>query len=187
MNKNRVLLASLSGSVIEWYDFYLYGTATGLVFSTLFFSGQDPSIALLLAFATFGIGYAARPIGSIIFGHFGDRIGRKATLMWTLIGMGGSSFLIGLLPTYNQVGLLAPILLVVLRLIQGISLGGEWGGAVLLATESAPKGRSRTLRFCATIRGSIRFGSGFFQSYAYSLLDYRCPVFSLGLADSFPI
>ncbi|KRF61039.1 MFS transporter [Bacillus sp. Soil768D1] len=141
MNKNRVLLASLSGSVIEWYDFYLYGTATGLVFSTLFFSGQDPSIALLLAFATFGIGYAARPIGSIIFGHFGDRIGRKATLMWTLIGMGGSSFLIGLLPTYNQVGLLAPILLVVLRLIQGISLGGEWGGAVLLATESAPKGR----------------------------------------------
>jgi MFS family permease len=141
MKKNRVLLASLSGSVIEWYDFYLYGTATGLVFSTLFFSGQDPTIALLLAFATFGIGYAARPIGSLIFGHFGDRIGRKATLMWTLIGMGGSSFLIGLLPTYNQVGLLAPILLVALRLIQGLSLGGEWGGAVLLATESAPKGR----------------------------------------------
>jgi MFS family permease len=139
--KNRVLLASLSGSVIEWYDFYLYGTATGLVFSTLFFAGSDPKIALLLAFATFGIGYAARPIGSLIFGHFGDRIGRKAALLWTLVGMGGSSFLIGLLPTYQQVGILAPILLVILRLIQGISLGGEWGGAVLLATESAPKGR----------------------------------------------
>ena len=102
---------------------------------------QDPKIALLLAFATFGIGYAARPIGSLIFGHFGDRIGRKAALLWTLVGMGGSSFLIGLLPTYQQVGILAPILLVILRLIQGISLGGEWGGAVLLATESAPKGR----------------------------------------------
>lgn len=141
MKINRVLLASLSGSAIEWYDFYLYGTATGLVFTTLFFSGSDPSIALLLAFATFGIGYAARPVGSIIFGHFGDRIGRKAALMWTLVGMGGSSFLIGLLPTYSQIGLLAPILLVFLRLIQGISLGGEWGGAILLATESAPKGR----------------------------------------------
>ena len=142
MNKNRrVLLASLSGSAIEWYDFYLYGTATGLVFSTLFFSGENPSIALLLAFATFGIGYAARPVGSIIFGHFGDRIGRKAALMWTLGGMGGSSFLIGLLPTYSQIGILAPTLLVFLRLIQGMSLGGEWGGAILLATESAPKGK----------------------------------------------
>ncbi|MDN7246345.1 MFS transporter [Planococcus shenhongbingii] len=142
MKKNkRVLLASLSGSVIEWYDFYLYGTATGLVFTTLFFSNQDPAISVLLAFATFGIGYAARPVGSLIFGHYGDRIGRKAALMLTLIGMGGSSFLIGLLPTYGQIGLLAPILLVFLRLIQGISLGGEWGGAVLLATESAPKGK----------------------------------------------
>ena len=142
MKKNkRVLLASLSGSVIEWYDFYLYGTATGLVFTTLFFSNQDPAISILLAFATFGIGYAARPVGSLIFGHYGDRIGRKAALMLTLIGMGGSSFLIGLLPTYGQIGLLAPILLVFLRLIQGISLGGEWGGAVLLATESAPKGK----------------------------------------------
>lgn len=137
----RVLFASLSGSVIEWYDFYLYGTATGLVFTTLFFSNEDPAISILLAFATFGIGYAARPVGSLIFGHYGDRIGRKAALMLTLIGMGGSSFLIGLLPTYGQIGLMAPVLLVFLRLIQGISLGGEWGGAVLLATESAPKGR----------------------------------------------
>jgi len=140
MSKNRVLIASLSGSVIEWYDFYLYGTATGLVFSKLFFPSDDPMVSLLLAFVTFGAGYAARPIGSILFGHMGDRIGRKATLIFTLIGMGGSSMLMGLLPTYSQIGLLAPILLVILRLIQGISLGGEWGGAILLATESAPKG-----------------------------------------------
>ncbi|MGG0658514.1 MFS transporter [Rummeliibacillus pycnus] len=140
MKNLRVLLASVAGSIIEWYDFYLYGTATGLVFTTLFFPASDPSISILIAFATFGAGYAARPIGSIIFGHMGDRIGRKASLMLTLIGMGGSSFLIGLLPTYAQVGLAAPILLVVLRLLQGIALGGEWGGAVLLATETATKG-----------------------------------------------
>lgn len=140
MNKIRILFASLSGSVIEWYDFYLYGTATGLVFSFLFFPSHDPAVGLLLSFATFGIGYAARPIGSIIFGHFGDKTGRKAALIFTLIGMGGSSFLIGLLPTYEQIGIWAPIILVLLRLIQGISLGGEWGGAVLLATEYAPKG-----------------------------------------------
>lgn len=140
MTNLRVLLASVSGSIIEWYDFYLYGTATGLVFTTLFFPTEDPSVSILIAFATFGAGYAARPLGSIIFGHMGDRLGRKASLMLTLIGMGGSSFLIGLLPTYAQVGLIAPITLVVLRLLQGIALGGEWGGAVLLATESATKG-----------------------------------------------
>ncbi|TQR21417.1 MFS transporter [Psychrobacillus vulpis] len=140
MKKNRVLFASLAGSVIEWYDFYLYGTATALVFSTLFFPNNDPTVSVLIAFATFGAGYAARPLGSIIFGHMGDKIGRKATLMLTLIGMGGSSFLIGLLPTYAQIGIWAPAILVILRLLQGIALGGEWGGAVLLATENAPKG-----------------------------------------------
>lgn len=140
MKKSRILFASLIGSVIEWYDFYLYGTATGLVFSSLFFPAHDPAVSLLLAFVTFGAGYAARPIGSILFGHMGDRIGRKASLIFTLIGMGGSSMLIGVLPTYTQVGVLAPGLLVILRLIQGIALGGEWGGAILLATEYAPKG-----------------------------------------------
>lgn len=140
MKNVRILLASVAGSIIEWYDFYLYGTATGLVFSSLFFPAKDHSISILIAFATFGAGYAARPLGSIIFGHMGDRIGRKASLMLTLIGMGGSSFLIGLLPTYAQVGLAAPTMLVALRLLQGIALGGEWGGAVLLATESATKG-----------------------------------------------
>ncbi|PTY76750.1 MFS transporter [Heyndrickxia sporothermodurans] len=140
MKKSRVLVASLVGSVIEWYDFYLYGTATGLVFTSLFFPNHDPAISLLLAFVTFGAGYAARPIGSILFGHLGDRIGRKAALIFTLVGMGGSSMLIGVLPTYDQVGLIGPILLVTLRLIQGIALGGEWGGAILLATEYAHKG-----------------------------------------------
>lgn len=140
MKKIKILLASLVGSIIEWYDFYLYGTATGLVFSTLFFPNHDPAVSILIAFATFGAGYAARPLGSIIFGHMGDRLGRKASLMLTLIGMGGSSFLIGLLPTYAQIGVMAPALLVLLRLIQGIALGGEWGGAILLATESASKG-----------------------------------------------
>ncbi|NGQ95200.1 MHS family MFS transporter [Brevibacillus sp. SYP-B805] len=136
----RVLFASISGSIIEWYDFYLYGSATGLVFSTLFFPTQDPAISLILAFSTFGVGYAARPIGSVLFGHLGDRVGRKAALIYTLVGMGVSSTLIGLLPTYETAGLIAPLLLVFLRLIQGIALGGEWGGAILLATESAPKG-----------------------------------------------
>ncbi len=106
----------------------------------------------MIAFATFGAGYAARPLGSIIFGHMGDRIGRKASLMLTLIGMGGSSFLIGLLPTYAQVGLAAPIALVALRLLQGIALGGEWGGAVLLATESAKEGVRGFLWLDSTIR-----------------------------------
>jgi MFS family permease len=138
--KIRVLFASIVGSIIEWYDFYLFGTATGLVFSTLYFPSHDPVVSLLLAFATFGVGYAARPIGSVLFGHLGDRLGRKAALIYTLVGMGGASALIGFLPTYDQIGLLAPILLVLLRLVQGISLGGEWGGAILLATEYAPKG-----------------------------------------------
>lgn len=138
--KIRVLFASIVGSIIEWYDFYLYGTATSLVFSTLYFPSHDQAVSLLLAFATFGVGYAARPIGSVLFGHLGDRLGRKAALIYTLVGMGTASALIGCLPTYNQIGFLAPLLLVLLRLVQGISLGGEWGGAILLATEYAPKG-----------------------------------------------
>ncbi|WP_010288736.1 MFS transporter [Kurthia massiliensis] len=140
MKNFKILMASMIGSIIEWYDFYLYGTATSLVFATLYFPSGNPTVSLLVAFATFGAGYAARPIGSILFGHFGDKIGRKASLMLTLMGMGGSSFLIGLLPTYAQIGIIAPALLVFLRLVQGLALGGEWGGAVLLATESAKKG-----------------------------------------------
>ncbi|SFV03263.1 MFS transporter [Alicyclobacillus macrosporangiidus] len=140
MSPLRVLLASMIGSVIEWYDFYLYGSATSLVLSSQYFPSHDHAVSLILAFSTFGIGYAARPLGSILFGHLGDRVGRKAALIYTLVGMGISSTLIGLLPTYAQIGLWAPILLVALRLIQGVSLGGEWGGAILLATEYAPRG-----------------------------------------------
>jgi MHS family shikimate/dehydroshikimate transporter-like MFS transporter len=137
----QVALASFIGTTVEWYDYFLYGTAAAVVFAPLFFPETEPLIGTLLAFATFGVGFAARPLGGIFFGHFGDRIGRKAMLVTTLLLMGIATFAIGLLPTYGQVGLLAPALLVFLRLVQGFSLGGEWGGAVLMATEYSPRGR----------------------------------------------
>ena len=131
----RVIVASLIGTTIEWYDFFLYGTAAALVFNTLFFPKSDPITGAMLAFATYALGFVARPIGGLVFGHFGDRVGRKRLLMVSLVLMGLSSSLIGLLPTYAQVGPLAPMLLVVLRLVQGFAVGGEWGGAVLMAGE----------------------------------------------------
>lgn len=137
----RVLLASLIGSAIEWFDFFLYGTAAALVFNKLFFPASDPLISLLLAYLSFGLPFFIRPLGGVIFAHIGDRIGRKRTLVLTLSFMGIGTTLIGLLPTYGTVGVAAPILLVTLRLIQGIGLGGEWGGAVLLAYEYAPVDR----------------------------------------------
>ena len=137
----QVALASFIGTAIEWYDFFLYGTAAALVFGQLFFPEATPLQGTLLAFATYGVGFFARPVGGIIFGHYGDRIGRKAMLVLSLLIMGIATFLIGLLPTFESVGVLAPILLVVLRLFQGIGVGGEWGGAVLMAVEHAPAGR----------------------------------------------
>ena len=137
----QVALASFIGTAIEWYDFFLYGTAAALVFGSLFFPQATPLGGTLLAFATYGVGFFARPVGGIIFGHYGDRIGRKTMLVLSLLIMGVATFLIGLLPTFEQVGVLAPILLVVLRLFQGIGVGGEWGGAVLMAVEHAPPGR----------------------------------------------
>ena len=137
----QVALASFIGTAIEWYDFFLYGTAAALVFGSLFFPEATPLGGTLLAFATYGVGFFARPVGGIIFGHYGDRIGRKTMLVLSLLIMGVATFLIGLLPTYEQVGVLAPILLVILRLFQGIGVGGEWGGAVLMAVEHAPPGR----------------------------------------------
>ncbi len=131
----RVVFASLVGTTIEWYDFFLYGAAAALVFNTIFFPNSDPLVGTLLAFGTYALGFAARPIGGVVFGHFGDRIGRKKLLMLSLIMMGLATFFIGLLPTYGQVGVLAPILLVLLRLVQGFAVGGEWGGAVLLVAE----------------------------------------------------
>ena len=141
-NKPRtVLFASLIGTTIEFYDFYIYATAAVLVFPRLFFPSADPGAAVLQSLATFAIAFFARPVGSAVFGHFGDRVGRKATLVAALLTMGISTILIGLLPTYAQIGVAAPLLLALCRFGQGLGLGGEWGGAVLLATENAPPGK----------------------------------------------
>jgi len=137
----KVALASFIGTAIEWYDFFLYGTAAALIFNKLFFPTLDPLAGTLAAFATFAAGFFARPVGAVVFGHFGDRIGRKTMLSLTLIIMGLSTFTIGLLPTYQSIGVWAPCLLVLFRLIQGFGLGGEWGGAVLMAVEHAPANR----------------------------------------------
>jgi len=131
----KVIVASLIGTSLEWYDFFLYGTASALVFNQLFFPQFDPVTGTLLAFATYAVGFVARPLGGIVFGHFGDRVGRKQVLVTTLLIMGAATFLIGALPTYGAIGVAAPILLVVLRFVQGIGLGGEWGGAVLMSLE----------------------------------------------------
>ena len=138
-NIRKVAFTSLAGTSIEWYDFFLYGAAAGLVFPKLFFGEASPTTALILSFLTFAAGFIARPVGGIIFGHFGDLIGRKKTLVIALMLMGISSTLIGLLPTYATIGIAAPILLTLLRFAQGIAIGGQWGGAMLLVTESAPK------------------------------------------------
>ena len=136
--KGRVLFASLVGTTIEFFDFYIYATAAVLVFPRLFFPAEDPASATLQSLATFALAFFARPVGSALFGHFGDRVGRKTTLVAALLTMGISTVVIGLLPTYAQIGLLAPAALAMCRLGQGLGLGGEWGGAVLLATENAP-------------------------------------------------
>jgi MHS family shikimate/dehydroshikimate transporter-like MFS transporter len=141
MSIRRVAIASFIGTTIEWYDFFLYGTASALIFNKLFFPNYDPLTGTLASFGTYAVGFAARPIGGIVCGHFGDKIGRRSMLILTLLIMGIATFLIGCLPTYNQVGIWAPILLVVLRLAQGFGVGGEWGGAVLMAVEHSPKGR----------------------------------------------
>ncbi|WP_431319807.1 MFS transporter [Rhizobium sp. YTU87027] len=137
----RVLIASLVGTTIEFFDFYVYATAAVLVFPTLFFPNSDPTTALLASFATFSIAFFARPLGAVVFGHFGDRIGRKTTLVAALLTMGISTVVIGLLPSYESIGVVAPLLLALCRFGQGFGLGGEWGGAVLLATENAPEGK----------------------------------------------
>ncbi len=141
VSHRHVLFASLIGTTIEFFDFYIYGTAAVLVFPALFFPGSDPTTATLQSLATFALAFFARPLGSALFGHFGDRVGRKATLVAALLTMGLSTVAIGLLPTYAAIGVAAPALLALCRFGQGIGLGGEWGGAVLLATENAPAGR----------------------------------------------
>ena len=137
----RILASSFLGSAIEFYDFILYATAASLVFNKIFFTNLTPGVAIFASFATLAVGYLARPLGGIIFGHFGDKIGRKGVLITSMAMMGGASTLIGLLPPTAQVGMLAPIALIVLRVVQGLAVGGEWGGAMLMALEHAPKER----------------------------------------------
>ncbi|WP_220093953.1 MFS transporter [Arthrobacter sp. AQ5-05] len=136
-----VMLSCVVGTTVEWYDFFLYGMAAGLVFDKLYFPTADPLIGTLLAFATFAVGFVARPIGGLIFGHIGDKIGRKTTLVTTMFIMGIATFLIGIIPSYEVIGVTAPILLIVMRIAQGVAVGGEWGGAVLMAVEYAPPGK----------------------------------------------
>jgi metabolite-proton symporter len=137
----RVVLASFIGTTIEWYDFFLYGTAAALVFNKLFFPTIEPLAGTMAAFGTYAVGFFVRPFGGVIFGHFGDKLGRKSMLITTLMMMGVATFLIGLLPTYKQAGVLAPVLLVLLRCVQGLGVGGQWGGAVLMAVEHGHRGR----------------------------------------------
>ena len=141
ISPGTVAFASAIGTTIEWYDFFLYGVVTPLVLNKIFFPNFDPVAGTLLAYTTFFVGFISRPIGGIIFGHYGDRIGRKTVLILTLLIMGIATFLIGLLPTYSSIGIWAPILLLMLRIFQGIGIGGEWGGAVLMAVEHSPTGR----------------------------------------------
>jgi MHS family shikimate/dehydroshikimate transporter-like MFS transporter len=138
---SKVVAASTIGTVIEWYDFFVNASAAALVFGPLFFPTSDPTVSTLAALSVYAFGYVARPLGGIVFGHFGDRVGRKSMLVLSMLLMGFGTFFVGLLPTYEQIGILAPILLVVLRLLQAMGLGGEWGGAVLLVAESAPAQR----------------------------------------------
>ncbi len=137
-NMRKVALTALAGASIEWYDFFIYATAAALVFPSIFFPDSSPTMALILSFGTFAFGFIARPVGGILFGHFGDRVGRKRTLVIALVMMGVASTLIGLLPGYATIGVAAPILLSLLRFTQGLAIGGQWGGAMLLVTESAP-------------------------------------------------
>lgn len=168
----RVWMSSFIGAAIEFYDFSIYSTASALVFVPLFFSQVNPAIGLVLSFSTLAIGYLARPIGALIFGHFGDKIGRKVTLITTMVLMAVATFLIGFLPTYDQIGIAAPLILVALRCLQGISVGGEWGGAVVMTTEHSSTKR-RALMGSATTSGSaagLLIGFGVF-TIALQLTD----------------
>ena len=169
----QVLFASLIGTTIEFFDFYIYGTAAVLVFPALFFPAADPASATLQSLATFALAFFARPVGSAVFGHFGDRIGRKATLVAALLTMGASTVLIGLLPPYASIGLLAPALLALCRFGQGFGLGGEWGGAVLLAIENAPPGKRAWYGMFPQLGAPIGFlcSTGLFLLLSQSLSD----------------
>lgn len=169
----RVVYASLIGATVEWYDFFLYGMVAGIVFNKLYFPTGDLFISTMLAYTTFAVGFIARPLGGIIFGHFGDRIGRKSMLILTLMIMGIATFLIGLVPTYAQIGIWAPILLLVLRILQGLGLGGEWGGAVLMTYEYAkPEQRGLYASFPQIgLSIGLCLAAGIVAFLSYSLTD----------------
>ena len=171
----RVIFASFIGTAIEFYDFYVYATAAALVIGPVFFPNSTPAVQALSAFVTFGIAFLARPIGSFLFGHFGDRIGRKSTLVASLLVMGLSTTLIGFLPGYSAIGNAAPIILCLLRFGQGIGLGGEWGGAALLATEYAPKGKRGWFGMFPQLGPSVGFlaSNGLFFALASTLSDQQ--------------
>ena len=166
--RSRVILASLVGTTIEFYDFYIYATAAVAVFPVLFFPSKDATTELLASFATFGVAFIARPLGSVIFGHFGDKIGRKATLVGALLTMGLATFIIGLLPTYHQIALWAPTMLTIMRFCQGLGLGGEWSGAALVATENAPEDKRALYGSFPELGAPIGF---FLSNGTYFLLE----------------
>jgi len=172
---SRILIASLIGTTIEFFDFYIYATAAVLVFPKLFFPSADPASAMLASLATFALAFIARPFGAMLFGHFGDKKGRKTTLVAALMTMGPSTVAIGLLPTYSSIGIAAPILLALFRFGQGLGLGGEWGGAVLLATENAPKGKKAWYGMFPQLGAPIGFliSSGTFLLLSKNLTDQQ--------------
>lgn len=169
----RVLMASLVGTAVEFYDFYIYATAAALVFGPLFFPASSPSAQLLASYASFGVAFIARPVGASLFGHFGDRVGRKSTLVASLLLMGGSTLLIAFLPTYATAGWLAPLLLCLLRFGQGLGLGGEWGGAALLAVENAPPGHRARFGMFPQLGAPVGFiaANGLFLVLGWLLSD----------------
>ena len=153
----RVVAASFIGTTIEWYDFFLYGTAAALVFNRLFFPTLDPLVGTMASFGTYAVGFFAHPVGAVVFGHFGDRVGRKSMLVTTLTLMGLATFMIGVLPTYDQIGVAAPVLLIILRFVQGFGVGGEWGGAVLMVVEHGHRGRRGLYASC--VQAGVPAGS----------------------------
>lgn len=165
---NKVALTGFIGATVEWYDFFLYGTAAALVFGQLFFPTSNPAVGTIAALGTFAVGYVSRPIGGLVFGHFGDRVGRKTMLILTLIIMGVATFAIGLLPTYDAIGVWAPAILISLRFLQGIGIGGEWGGAVLLVFEHSPDRRRGFYGSCVQIGAlsGLLLGTGAFALFS---------------------
>jgi MHS family shikimate/dehydroshikimate transporter-like MFS transporter len=170
-NIRKVATASAIGTTIEWYDFLIYATAASLVLNTLYFPTHDPLIGKLVSISTIGVGFFARPIGAILFSHYGDRVGRKSMLIMTLVAMGLATFIIGLLPTYQQIGIAAPILLVLCRLVQGLAVGGEWGGAVLMAIEHSPPNRRGFYGSIVQVGFPLGLALGTLSFFALAFLD----------------